>query len=158
MTPKLTPRLRPQEDICDCSETQHIMASQPSRTAYRPHLTQRVIAKAPGLLPMHYTPVELASELGLTPATLREWTRHGLPHTRDGQARIWIDGKSAADWIAEQRAEKQSLNQPDQGYCLRCRCAVRMDNPTLKQHGRLTRWQGTCPNCSAIINRGVRRG
>ena len=134
MTPKLTPLLHPQEAICDFPETQDIIDSQPSRTAYRPHLTQRGIAKAPGLLPMHYTPAELASELGLTPATLRAWTRHGLRHTRDGRGRVWIDGQAAAHWIAEQRAQKQPLSQPDQAYCLRCRCAVRMVNPTLKQN------------------------
>jgi hypothetical protein len=56
------------------------------------------ITRAPGLLPMQYTLVELATELGLSARTLREWVSNTdltVPHQRDGRGHIWIEGRVA---------------------------------------------------------------
>ena len=65
----------------------------------RIRLTHSVIVKAPGQLPMHYLPAELASELGLPARTLYDWLQVGAPHTRDAQGNLWTDGRQFAGWI-----------------------------------------------------------
>ena len=121
-----------------------------------PHL---VIVKAPGLLSMLYKPSELAGDLGVPDRTLRDWLAAGAPHMRDDKNRIWVNGREFAAWVSEQRKPKSTEKKltNDQAYCLRCKKAVALVNPTV-QHGRgkLILITGKCPQCGCTINRGGR--
>jgi len=118
-----------------------------------------VIVRAPGLLPMLYKVKELAEELGISPRTIREWVRRGVPHQRDGRGHIWIDGKEFARWVETQRRVRRGPRlKPGEGYCMRCRRAVRLVNPIRQTSGKKTLLRGTCPRCGTIVNRGVRDG
>ena len=55
-------------------------------------ISRNVLIKAPGLLPMLYTPREIAEDLDVPETTLRDWLNHGAPHSRDESNHIWIDG------------------------------------------------------------------
>ena len=74
-----------------------------SSTFKIPHL---VIVKAPGLLPMHYTPREIAEELGIPESTLRDWILRGAPHFRDDHNHLWINGQKFAAWVEDLRNAK----------------------------------------------------
>src|SRR5438270_8593886 len=107
--------------------------------------------RANGLLDMHYSPAELAEELGIEPWEMYHKLKMGLPHTRDGQKNIWIHGPEVARWLrtfeSKWRAtERQELNDQE-AYCLRCRGAVRIVDGTLTKRDRFTMLSGTCPTC-----------
>ena len=73
----------------------HISAIEAQRVPL-PHLA---IVRAPGLLPMLYRPSELAEELGVSAAVVREWIDKGLPHQRDHRGHLWIDGRQVTEWV-----------------------------------------------------------
>ncbi len=79
-------------------------SSQPVRLRL-PHLA---IVRAPGLLPMLYRPNELAKELDMSPMTIADWAKKGLPHQRDGRGHLWINGQELAGWIAQVRQSRAS--------------------------------------------------
>ena len=62
-------------------------------------ISRNVLIKAPGLLPMLYTPREIAEDLDVPETTLRDWLNHGAPHSRDESNHIWIDGRDFAAWV-----------------------------------------------------------
>src|SRR5579859_7177417 len=81
-------------------------------------LPHRVIVKAPGLLPMLYTPSELADELGVSSRSIRKWIKSDLPHQRDGAGRLWFNGRDVADWVRATQSTKRTPNLgPDEAYC-----------------------------------------
>ena len=125
----------------------------------RIRLTHSVIVKAPGLLPMLYMPAELAGELGMPARTLYDWLQAGVPHTRDVQGNLWIDGRQFTSWVAANRKPHpvHEKLQDDQAYCLRCKQAVTLVDPRQEQDkGKLILIKGRCPHCGASINRGGR--
>jgi len=81
----------------------------------RTRLPHTVIVKAPGLLPMLYTPREICEELGIAESTLRDWLQTDVPHQRDNRNWIWINGESFASWVDGQRKPKTSskLNEDE---------------------------------------------
>lgn len=116
----------------------------------------QVIVRAPGLLPMLYSPMELGHELGISPRSIREWAKQGLPHSREGM-RIWVDGRECADWIErERKMESTHRLGPDEGYCVRCRKPVPLTQVREVKKGKMLRWSGTCPACGSTVNRGGR--
>jgi hypothetical protein len=118
-----------------------------------------VIVRAPGLLPMLYKVKELAGELGVSPRAIREWAHRGMPHQRDGRGHIWINGREFAKWVETQRRARRGPRlKSGEGYCMRCRRAVRLLNPIRETSGKKTLLRGTCPHCAATVNRGVRSG
>lgn len=124
-------------------------------------LTQRVIAKAPGLLPMRYKLTEMAEKLDLHPRTLSDWTDAGLPHERDSRGHIWIIGTEFAEWVEDNRKSAKKSDCPkladDEAFCMRCRKAVKMSFPTIiPGRGKQIFIKGQCPNCGCTINRGGR--
>lgn len=127
-----------------------------SRAVRLPH---GVIVRAPGLLPMWYTPAELEQELGVSARTVREWQRLGLPYRRDERGHLWIDGRQFAAWVKEacRPPRKLRLND-DEAYCLTCRAAVKLIRPTQQQHGHQVTLKGLCPQCGKAIYRGGRYG
>ncbi len=118
-----------------------------------------VIVRAPGLLPMLYKVRELAQELDTSSRRIRRWARRGLPHERDGRNHIWINGEEFARWVEDQRhAQRGPKLKPHEGYCLRCRRAVRIVDPVRQSDGKKTLLHGACPRCGATVNRGVACG
>ena len=126
---------------------------------HRTKLPHNVIIKAPGLLPMLYTPREICEELGIAESTLRDWLQIDLPHQRDNRNRIWINGEEFARWVNNQRKPKvtNKLNE-DEAYCLRCNQISKLLSPQIQPiKGNLVLIKGTCANCGAVINRGAHR-
>ncbi len=126
-------------------------------------LTQRIIAKAPGLLPMRYKLTEIAEKLNLHPRTLSDWTDAGLPHEHDSRGHIWIVGTDFAGWVEENRksANKKS-DRPklaeDEAHCMRCKKAVKLIAPAvIPGRGKQVFIKGRCSICGCIINRGGRK-
>ena len=126
---------------------------------HRTKLPHNVIIKAPGLLPMLYTPREICEELDIAESTLRDWLQIDVPHQRDNRNRIWINGEEFARWVNNQRKPKvtNKLNE-DEAYCLRCNQVSKLLSPQIQPiKGNLVLIKGTCANCGAVINRGARR-
>lgn len=127
--------------------------------AIRFKVPHSVIVRAPGLLPMLYTPPELEQELGVPARTIREWLAKGLSHQRDERGHILLDGRQVAAWVktlGRSRADRRL--EADEAYCVRCRRAVKWLNPTRDQRGQQIWWRGVCPNCGSAICRGGRHG
>ena len=125
----------------------------------RTKLPHKVIVKAPGLLPMLYTPREICEELGIAESTLRDWLQTGVLHQRDNRNRIWINGESFASWVDGQRKPKKvsKLNK-DEAYCMHCNQVSKLISPQIHPiKGNLVLIKGTCTNCGNIINRGAHR-
>ena len=126
---------------------------------HRTKLPHNVIIKAPGLLPMLYTPREICEELDIAESTLRDWLQIDVPHQRDNRNRIWINGEEFARWVNNQRKPKvtNKLNE-DEAYCLRCNQVSKLLSPQIQPiKGNLVLIKGTCANCGAVINRGAHR-
>jgi len=126
---------------------------------HRTKLPHNVIIKAPGLLPMLYTPREICEELDIAESTLRDWLQIDVPHQRDNRNRIWINGEEFARWVNNQRKTKATnkLNE-DEAYCLRCNQVSKLLSPQIQPiKGNLVLIKGTCANCGAVINRGAHR-
>ena len=123
----------------------------------RTKLPHSVIVKAPGLLPMLYTPREISEELDIPENTLRDWLQAGAPSQRDSRNHIWINGESFSIWVNSQKKPRTSSNMnTDEAYCLRCNQVTRLVNPQV-QHvkGNLSLIKGICPKCGKTINRGA---
>ena len=126
---------------------------------HRTKLPHNVIIKAPGLLPMLYTPREICEELDIAESTLRDWLQIDVPHQRDNRNRIWINGEEFARWVNNQRKPKgtNKLNE-DEAYGLRCNQVSKLLSPQIQPiKGNLVLIKGTCSNCGAVINRGAHR-
>jgi len=126
---------------------------------HRTKLPHNVIIKAPGLLPMLYTPREICEELDIAESTLRDWLQIDVPHQRDNRNRIWINGEEFARWVNNQHKPKvtNKLNE-DEAYCLRCNQVSKLLSPQIQPiKGNLVLIKGTCANCGAVINRGAHR-
>jgi len=116
-----------------------------------------VIMRAPGLLPMLYTPRELEEELGIPSFTLREWTKVGMPFQKDAQGHLWINGVEFAAWVEQIRKDKKRTKLAhDEAYCLHCKKPVKLLNPLVSHRGKLNLVQGKCPICGTTVNRGGR--
>ena len=126
---------------------------------HRTKLPHNVIIKAPGLLPMLYTPREICEELGIAESTLRDWLQIDLPHQRGNRNRIWINGEEFARWVNNQRKPKAAKKlTEDEAYCLRCNQVSKLLFPQIQPiKGNLVLIKGTCANCGAVINRGAHR-
>ncbi len=100
---------------------------------HRTKLPHKVIIKAPGLLPMLYTPREICEELDIAESTLRDWLQIDVPHQRDNRNRIWINGEEFARWVNNQRKHK-TMNklQEDEAYCLRCNQVSKLLSPQIQ--------------------------
>jgi len=126
---------------------------------HRTKLPHNVIIKAPGLLPMLYTPREICEELGIAESTLRDWLQIDVPHQRDNRNRIWINGEEFPRCVNNQRKPKAAKKlTEDEAYCLRCNQVSKLLSPQIQPiKGNLVLIKGTCANCGAVINRGAHR-
>lgn len=129
----------------------------------RINLSQKVIVKAPGLLPMKYKLNEIAEKLDVNPRTLADWTDAGAPHEHDSRGHVWIIGTEFANWVEHVRLQKRKASgdkklADNQAYCMRCRKPVDLVNPVIIPGiGKQFYIKGVCPNCGCTINRGGRK-
>lgn len=68
-------------------------------TLMKNRLPHTVVVRAPGLLPMLYSPPELAEDLHIPAHIVREWLNKGLPYQRDAAHHVWINGREVAAWV-----------------------------------------------------------
>jgi len=121
----------------------------------RPRIPVSITLRAPVLLPMMYRTRELGEVLGVTPQLIVRWTKLGAPYVRDSRGHIWIMGRDIADWLVDHKRPKSASTLGfAEGYCLRCRRAVEMQDPVSREQGNMTLITGTCPICGAEVNRG----
>lgn len=80
-------------------------------------LSQRVIAKSPGLLSMRYKLSKISNKLVLNPRTPSNWTDAGLPHEHDSRGHIWIIGTEFAEWVEENRKSAKPTNAGFEAPC-----------------------------------------
>ncbi len=113
--------------------------------------------RAKGLLDMMYTPADIAYELQIDVRDIyRKLIPAGLPHEKRG-GHIWIHGLTFKAWLLDfGQLKKDRKLQPDEGYCVRCRRAVKLHNPSLVKRGNLTSLMSVCPNCGQKVYRGVK--
>ncbi len=137
-------------------KAQNARASVSQMSVNTPGFKQRIIARAPGLLEMFYKPSELASELGVTHETIRNWIANGLPFEEVDEGRMVV-GTVLALWISEKYQKKAvSAQTPkDFGYCFKCNQSVKMVNPIIKTVDSILLKQGNCPFCGTKVNRGM---
>ena len=130
-----------------------------TQTTSKCRISRNVIIKAPGLLPMLYTPREIAEDLDIPETTLRDWLTHGAPHSRDEWNHIWINGEQFATWVDSHRKARNKSSQKlkdGEGFCLRCNEIVKIQNAEIHPvKGKLYHLRGKCPKCGGIVNRGV---
>ncbi len=112
--------------------------------------SQRV--KMARLLDMLYTPQELAAEVGFSQRQVyRVYMHLGLPHERDSQRHLWINGKQFREWY-ETTFPRMSLSA-DEGFCLTCKKPVKLNNPTQEKRGALSYWVFNCSKCGRKLAR-----
>ena len=113
------------------------------------------------LFDMMYRPSELAEEIGFDVRQIyRVYIPNGLPHERDDQRHIWINGLAFKNWIDD--TYKKVRLKPDQGYCRKCNKAVKLVSTEIKttKSGDTDYLLGECPYCGRRIPRIIenRRG
>jgi hypothetical protein len=119
------------------------------------NFNQLIIVRAPGLLPMLYSPRELEQELGVPSRIIREWIKKGMPYQRDPQGHIWINGAKFAEWVVGVRKGRLRMPlEPDEAFCLKCKMPVKLINPRESHRGKLVLIQGKCSHCGSAVNRG----
>ncbi len=108
------------------------------------------------LLDMHYTPGELANEIGFTRRQVyRVYLKYGCPHIRDERRHIFINGIEFRKWY-EATYPRTTLAE-DEGFCLTCKKAVKMKEPVKKQKEHLVYWTFYCPACGRKIPRIIKQ-
>ena len=122
---------------------------------------QKVMAKAPGLLPMYYRAVELEKELEVSALTIRHWLQAGLPCHRDQRGHIWINGRELANWVDTQykaaHASKKKIPE-NETYCCVCRKVQPFHSAVVRAvHGKQMLLTGICSICGSTVNKGARR-
>ena len=142
---------------CELDNMVQVLPSENIRVSISlPHL---VIVRAPGLLPMWYTPSEIQEELGVDARQVRDWIKCDLPHRRDERGHIWIDGRQLAAWIAVMKnSRKRPTTNSGEAYCVRCNQVVEMLEPKAMHQGKRSYLQGTCSHCKTQIYRGIKNG
>lgn len=119
-------------------------------------LSHTAVARLPRLLPMEYTPGELAAELGCHTHQIRQTALPlGCPHRRDSRGRIWIVGTQFADWYRATQVRARHPMDDDQAWCLHCKRATRMVGPfeVTPRHGTAELVHGRCAECGNVVNR-----
>jgi hypothetical protein len=117
-----------------------------------------VVIRSTGLLDMLYKPSELSEQLGLPLRTIRTWAKLGMPHHRDSQNHLWINGTNFARWLQSFRTQRPRVKlAEDEAFCLRCRSRVKLLQPVVSYRTRPPRLSGLCPLCGGKVNRGVKR-
>jgi hypothetical protein len=122
----------------------------------RGRLKGNQLRKLPALLDMHYTPSELAEAIGFTRRQVyRAYLPLGCPHEKDEAGHVFINGHQFKQWYRE-IYKKLKLDE-NEGFCLACKCVVRLFKPVNKQRGNYQYWEAICPNCNGKIAKAITR-
>jgi helix-turn-helix protein len=113
----------------------------------------------PRLAKIHrsYTVDEVARLFDLHRNSVRQWIKKGLP-VIGGKRPLLIHGRDLRSYLEARRQQNKRTYRPGQIYCMRCRAPKRPATdwveykPLTESMGNLV---GICPDCDAIINRGV---
>ena len=130
----------------------------------------RSVLRAERLLDMMYRPSELAEEIGIRQRDIYEvLLRQGMPHERDEHDHIWLHGPTVRAWLqVATRGPRYDLAD-DELFCLRCFAPRRVSPPSvppagggevtppgqLVREGRFVMLRAECPQCEALIYKGV---
>jgi hypothetical protein len=105
-----------------------------------------------GLFDMHYSPKELAEEVGFhIEQVYCVYIPLGCPHERDIRKHILINGKDFANWYSL-KFSKTTLAQ-DETFCKTCKKAVKIYQPAEKIKDGLTYVLSVCPNCGRKLTK-----
>ena len=119
-------------------------------------LSQQVQTRAPYLLPMCYTPLDLARRLEVEPQMVRRWMAYGMPQQRDHKGRVWIDGIAFARWVHRVSRRRHLLRlAQDEAHCSQCHTVVKLMQPETKGQGSQCWLEGVCPECNSHIRRAM---
>jgi len=119
-------------------------------------LNASAIAHLPRLLPMEYTPGELAAELGCHAHQIRQTALPlGCPHRRDARGRLWIVGSQFRDWYRATQVRRRHPMEDNEAWCLRCKQPQQMVGPfeVTPRHGSAELVKGRCGVCGTKVNR-----
>lgn len=106
------------------------------------------------LLNMHYTPTEIAREIGCTRRQFyRVYLPANCPSIQEDNGRIWINGTEFRKWYLD--TYKKIKLKPDEVYCLACKRIVKLQNPESKKKGSYVYWLATCPLCGKNVSRAI---
>jgi len=100
---------------------------------------------------------EAARALGVTPPTIRNWIKDGLPVMASCKPYL-ILGAAIRDYLRTKRETKKRPLAPDQLYCLSCGAPRRPENNAVT--GRqiapnTTLLKGVCESCSGTCTRMI---
>ena len=117
-------------------------------------LVYTAVQRLSRLLPMEYSPRELAEELEISVYQVRRALPAGCPHRREGN-RIWIVGTVFAEWYRSTQTRRRHPMADDEAWCLSCRKPVAMVAPfdVVPRHGRAELVKGRCSICGSQVNR-----
>ena len=108
------------------------------------------------LLPMEYSPSELAHELSINAHQIRQTALPaGCPHRRDAKGRLWIVGTAFREWYHGTQAKTRHPLREDEAWCLSCAKTVPMTEPfeIVPRLGTSELVKARCALCGAKVNR-----
>ena len=106
-----------------------------------------------------YTLEEAALALGVTTATIRSWTKSGLPIITS-QRPYLIIGEDLRHFLEDRASSAKIPLKPDQLYCLRCkagRVPMGLLVDCIPQTPTTARLLGLCETCGGTCNRMISR-
>lgn len=119
---------------------------QNSEIELRGRLSGQQKTRLINLLNMMYRPSEIAEEIGFEKRQMyKVYIPLGLPHEKDINNRIWINGIIFRDWIKE-LYKKIPMNK-NEAFCVTCRQPVEIINPEWKEKEGLFYLLCDCPEC-----------
>ncbi|RIK32579.1 MAG: hypothetical protein DCC56_01855 [Anaerolineae bacterium] len=106
------------------------------------------------LFDMHYTPKELAEEIGMhVDQVYNVYVPLGCPQERDERNHLRINGKSFAEWYGKFYFKIHL--KPNETFCKTCRKGVKIVQPKRHQKNGLEFLLSKCPVCGRKLSRFV---
>ena len=125
-----------------------------SEMIYRGRLDGKQRNRLKRLLDMDYKPSELAAEIGFdTEQIYKVYIPLGLPHSRDVNRKITINGVIFRDWYIENYPKTKIGN--NETFCKTCRKAVLISKPVSHTKKNTEYLLSECPNCGRKLSKIV---
>lgn len=106
---------------------------------------------------LSYEIEEAARALGVTPATVRNWIKDGLPVMASCKPYL-ILGAAIRDYLRTKREEKKRPLGPDELFCLSCRAPRKPNNLKVVVQiigPRTSLLKGLCADCGGTCTRMI---
>ena len=101
---------------------------------------------------MMYKPSEIADQIGFDKRMFyRVYLPLGLPHERDKNNYIWINGKEFKNWIIG--FYKKAEIGKDEVFCLTCKKPVEILSPKWKEKNGIYFLNCVCPYCGRKLTK-----